>query len=141
AHGRARIGQTRHGLVLAAGGVDTSNVQLGQVILLPVDPDASARRLRDGLRERYGVRVGVVISDTAGRPWREGQVDIAIGAAGVRVIEDLRGRRDRYGNRLDVTAVAVADELAAATELVRGKLAASPVAVVRGLAHLLLDPP
>jgi coenzyme F420-0:L-glutamate ligase/coenzyme F420-1:gamma-L-glutamate ligase len=138
--GRSRIVQTRHGFVMAAAGVDASNVAPGSVALLPVDPDASARRLRDGLAKRYGVRVGVVITDTAGRAWRNGVVDIAIGVAGVVVLDDLRGQTDPYGNRLDVTVVAVADELAAASELVRSKLSNVPVAVARGLPDLVLTP-
>jgi coenzyme F420-0:L-glutamate ligase/coenzyme F420-1:gamma-L-glutamate ligase len=135
--GRTRIAQTRHGFVLAAAGVDASNVPAGSVALLPLDPDASARGLRRSLRERLGAEVGVVLTDTAGRPWRDGVVDFAVGAAGVVVRDDLRGRRDAHGNELEVTVVAVADELAAATELVRGKLAGVPVAVVRGLGHLV----
>lgn len=135
--GRTRVARTRHGLVLAAAGVDASNVEAGTVALLPEDPDGSARTLRRGLRERLGVDVGVVVTDTAGRPWREGLVDLAIGAAGLRVLDDLRGRTDPYGHVLDVTVVAVADEVAAASELVRGKLAGVPVALVRGLAHLV----
>ena len=134
---RTRIAETRHGFVLAAAGVDASNVESGRVVLLPLDPDGSARQIRRGLRERAGVDVGVVLTDTAGRPWREGVVDIAVGAAGVVVLDDLRGRRDAHGNELEVTVVAVADELAAATELVRTKLAGVPVAVVRGLSHLV----
>lgn len=137
-NGRTRIVETRHGFVMAAAGVDASNVEPGLVVLLPVDPDASARRLRDGVRSRLGVRVGVVVTDTAGRPWREGVVDLAVGAAGILALDDLRGRTDAYGNDLGVTMVAVADELAAATELVRTKLSGVPVAVVRGLGHLLL---
>ncbi len=135
--GRTRIAETRHGFVLAAAGVDASNVAPGTVVLLPEDPDGSARRLRGALRERLGVNVGVVITDTAGRPWRDGVVDFAVGAAGVVVRDDLRGHTDAYGNELGVTVVAVADELAAATELVRTKLAAMPVAVVRGLDQLV----
>ncbi len=135
--GRTRIAETRHGFVLAAAGVDASNVEPGRVALLPPDPDGSARRIRRDLRERAGVDVGVVLTDTAGRPWRDGVVDIAVGAAGVVVLDDLRGRRDAHGNELEVTVVAVADELAAATELVRTKLAGVPVAVVRGLSHLV----
>jgi coenzyme F420-0:L-glutamate ligase/coenzyme F420-1:gamma-L-glutamate ligase len=135
--GRTRIAQTRHGFVLAAAGVDASNVPAGSVALLPLDPDASARELRRSLRERLGTEVGVVLTDTAGRPWRDGVVDFAVGAAGVVVRDDLRGRRDAHGNELEVTVVAVVDELAAATELVRGKLAGVPVAVVRGLGHLV----
>jgi coenzyme F420-0:L-glutamate ligase/coenzyme F420-1:gamma-L-glutamate ligase len=135
--GRTRIAQTRHGFVLAAAGVDASNVPAGSVALLPLDPDASARELRRSLRKRLGAEVGVVLTDTAGRPWRDGVVDFAVGAAGVVVRDDLRGRRDAHGNELEVTVVAVVDELAAATELVRGKLAGVPVAVVRGLGHLV----
>lgn len=136
--GRTRVVETRHGLVLAAAGVDASNVEPGTVVLLPDDPDTSARRLRAGLHERLGVRVGVVVTDTAGRVWRNGVVDLAVGAAGVTVVDDLRGQVDPYGNDLGVTVIAVADELASATELVRTKLSGVPVAVVRGLAHLVL---
>ena len=135
--GPTRIVRTRTGLVLAAAGVDNSNVAAGTVLRLPEDPDASAARLRDALQRRTGVRVGVVVSDTAGRPWRVGQTDQAIGAAGVRLIEAYAGRRDAYGNELVVTAMALADELAAAADLVKGKLAGRPLAVVRGLGHLL----
>jgi coenzyme F420-0:L-glutamate ligase/coenzyme F420-1:gamma-L-glutamate ligase len=110
----------------------------GTILLLPADPDDSARRLRAGLRERYGVNVGVVITDTLGRPWRTGQVDVAIGAAGVRVFEDLRGSTDSHGNTLEVTQPATADEIAAAGELVKGKADGIPVAVLRGLADLVL---
>ena len=135
--GVTRIVENRLGLVMAAAGVDASNTPDGTVLLLPVDPDASARALRRGLVARFGVRVGVVITDTAGRPWRQGQTDLAIGAAGVVVVEDLRGLTDTYGRRLDVTVAAVADEIAAAAELVKGKTSGRPVAVVRGLAHLV----
>jgi coenzyme F420-0:L-glutamate ligase / coenzyme F420-1:gamma-L-glutamate ligase len=137
--GATRIVETRHGLVLAAAGVDASNVPLGKVALLPVDPDASAARLRSGLRERLGVDVGVLVTDTMGRPWRNGLVDVAIGAAGVEVLDDHRGRTDEYGHRLEMTVTALADEIAAAAELVKGKLAGVPVAVVRGLGHLVGD--
>ncbi len=135
--GPTRIVRTRNGLVLAAAGVDNSNVEPGEVLLLPVDPDASAARLRSAIQERTGAVVGVVVSDTLGRAWRMGQTDVAIGAAGVRVVEDYAGRRDPYGNDLHVTAVAVADELASAADLVKTKLAGRPVALVRGLAHLV----
>lgn len=131
--GRTRIVQTRHGFVMAAAGVDTSNVRHDEIALLPVDADDSARRLRAGLKEALGVDVGVVISDTAGRPWRNGVVDFAIGVAGLSALQDLRGVLDGYGNRLVVTEIAVADELAAAADLVKGKLDGVPVAVVRGL--------
>ncbi len=138
--GDTRIVQTRHGLVLAAAGTDTSNTAPGTVLLLPVDPDASARALRAGLRDRYGVNVGVVVTDTLGRPWRNGQSDAAIGAAGIEVIEDLRGSADSHGNTLAVTLPAVADELAAASELVKGKADGIPVAVIRGADDLVLPP-
>ena len=139
--GPTRIVRTRAGLVLAAAGVDNSNVAPGAVLRLPEDADASATRLRDAMQRRTGVRLGVVISDTAGRPWRVGQTDHAIGAAGVRPIEAYAGRRDPYGNQLEVTAIALADELAAAADLAKGKLAGRPVAVIRGLGHLLDDTP
>jgi 8-oxo-dGTP pyrophosphatase MutT (NUDIX family) len=130
-----RIVQTRLGLVIAAAGVDASNVALDELALLPLDPDTSAAALRDGLRVRLGVELGVVISDSAGRPWRTGIVDTAIGVAGLSAIYDARGQVDRHGNELIVTEVAVADELAAAADLVKGKLGGIPVAVVRGLAR------
>ena len=137
--GETVIAQTRHGLVMAAAGVDASNTEPGTVLLLPEDPDASARRIRQGLRERLGVRVGVLVSDTFGRPWREGLVDVAIGAAGVRPLDDLRGTTDPFGNPLVATVTAVADEIAAAAELVKAKTAGVPVAVVRGLAAWVTD--
>jgi coenzyme F420-0:L-glutamate ligase / coenzyme F420-1:gamma-L-glutamate ligase len=136
--GPTRIVRTRHGLTLAAAGIDASNVAPGQVVLLPVDPDESARRLRARVAQIAGVTVGVVVTDTAGRAWREGQTDIAVGAAGIRVLEDFAGRRDDYGNDLAVTAPAVADELAGAAELAQGKLGQRPFAVVRGRADLVL---
>ncbi len=135
--GTLRIVQNRQGLVMAAAGVDASNTQAGTVLLLPEDPDASARAIRAGLRTALGVDVGVVVSDTSGRPWRAGLTDIAIGAAGVRVLDDLRGGTDAYGNPLSVTVVATADELAAAGDLVKGKATGLPVAVVRGLGHVV----
>jgi coenzyme F420-0:L-glutamate ligase/coenzyme F420-1:gamma-L-glutamate ligase len=138
-NGVTRIVENRLGLVMAAAGVDSSNTPDGTVLLLPVDPDASARVLRAGLRRRLSVSVGVVITDTVGRPWREGQTDIAIGAAGIRVVDDLRGQTDASGRPLTVTITAVADELAGAADLVKGKSAGRPVAVVRGLAHLLIE--
>jgi coenzyme F420-0:L-glutamate ligase len=135
ARGDLRIVQTRHGLVIAAAGVDLSNVAQDELALLPIDPDASAAALRDGLRARLGVDVGVVISDSAGRPWRAGIVDYAIGVAGFSAVFDARGALDRHGNELIVTEVAVADEVAAAADLVKGKLSGVPVAIVRGLAR------
>jgi coenzyme F420-0:L-glutamate ligase/coenzyme F420-1:gamma-L-glutamate ligase len=143
AAGVTRIVENRQGLVLAAAGVDSSNTPDGTVLLLPEDPDASARALCAALRERFGLRLGVVVSDTLGRPWRLGQTDLAIGAAGVTVLDDLRGSTDAQGRRLEATIVAIADELASAAELVKGKAEGRPVAVVRGLGHLVtgLDAP
>ncbi|WUT63455.1 coenzyme F420-0:L-glutamate ligase [Streptomyces sp. NBC_00683] len=134
--GTLRIVENRQGLVMAAAGVDASNTPAGTVLLLPEDPDASARAIRDGLRDTLGVEVGVVVTDTFGRPWRNGLTDVAIGAAGVRVLDDLRGGTDAYGNPLSATVVATADELASAGDLVKGKASGLPVAVVRGLAHV-----
>lgn len=135
--GETRIVETRQGLVLAAAGVDASNTPPGTVLLLPEDPDGSARALRSRLRELTGAAPAVVITDTLGRPWRIGVTDAAIGIAGIAPLDDLRGRTDGYGNRLEGTIVAVADEIAAAAELVKGKLDGVPAAIVRGLAHLV----
>jgi coenzyme F420-0:L-glutamate ligase/coenzyme F420-1:gamma-L-glutamate ligase len=135
--GALRIVENRQGLIMAAAGVDASNTPAGTVLLLPEDPDASARAIRDGLRDALGVAVGVVVTDTFGRPWRTGLTDVAIGAAGVHVLDDLRGGTDAYGNPLSATVVATADELAAAGDLVKGKAAGLPVAVVRGLPHVV----
>lgn len=132
-----RIVENHLGMVSAAAGVDASNTPEGTVLLLPVDPDASARSLAAGLRARLGVEVGVLITDTLGRAWREGQTDSAIGAAGVHVFEDLRGQTDAEGRPLVVTMPCVADELASAADLVKGKAAGLPVAVVRGRADLV----
>ncbi|HUZ38329.1 MAG TPA: coenzyme F420-0:L-glutamate ligase [Streptosporangiaceae bacterium] len=137
--GPTRISETRHGLVLAAAGVDVSNTVPGTVVLLPEDPDGSARRLRKALRDRTGARIGIVISDTMGRPWRAGQTDTAIGVAGLLPLRDHRGEPDTFGTPLEVTLAAVADELAAASDLVKGKTAGIPVAIVRGLAGLVTD--
>ena len=137
--GVTRIVENRQGLVLAAAGVDGSNTPDGIVLLLPADPDASARALCAALRERTGLRLGVLVTDTAGRPWREGQTDIAIGAAGLAVLDDLRGTTDASGRRLDATVAAVADEIAGAADLVKGKTSGNPVAVVRGLGRLVGD--
>ncbi|MFJ4232902.1 coenzyme F420-0:L-glutamate ligase [Cellulosimicrobium cellulans] len=135
-----RIVENHLGLVMAAAGVDASNTPEGTVLLLPLDPDASARALRAALRERFGLaRLGVVVTDTAGRAWRDGLVDVAIGAAGIVVAEDLRGGVDAHGRPLSVTVTAVADEVASASELVRGKTAGRPVAVVRGLGRYVGD--
>lgn len=139
AGGVTRIVENRQGLTLAAAGVDSSNTPEGMVLLLPVDPDASARSICAALRLATGLRLGVVISDTLGRPWRLGQTDIAIGAAGVRVLNDLRGSHDAGGRRLDATVIAIADELAAAADLVKGKASGVPVAVIRGLGRFVGD--
>ncbi|GAA4860129.1 coenzyme F420-0:L-glutamate ligase [Saccharopolyspora rosea] len=130
---RFLITRNRLGVVQAASGVDASNVARDQIALLPEDPDASARRLRDGLAERLGVRVAVVVTDTMGRTWRVGQTDVAIGSAGLGVLHRYAGSTDSQGNELAVTEVAVADEVAAAADLVKGKLGGVPVAVLRGL--------
>ena len=138
-----RIVENRLGIVSAAAGVDASNTPEGTVLLLPVDPDASARRLAAGLRAALGVEVGVLVSDTLGRAWREGQTDHAIGAGGVQVFEDLRGGVDAEGRPRVVTQPCVADELCGAADLVKGKATRLPVAVVRGRADLVgaLDRP
>ncbi|WP_438853600.1 coenzyme F420-0:L-glutamate ligase [Agromyces sp. M3QZ16-3] len=135
--GITRIVENRLGIVAAAAGVDASNTEDGTVLLLPLDPDASARAIAEGLRSRTGRRVGVILSDTLGRPWREGQTDVAIGAAGVRVLDDLRGTEDSAGKSLSVTMPCVADELAAAGDLLKGKSSGCPVAVVSGLGRLV----
>jgi len=127
------ISETRHGFVCANAGIDLSNVGRGQAALLPEDSDRSARRIRDGLKARAGVDVAVIVSDTFGRTWRRGLTDVAIGCAGIAAIVDLRGTEDALGRELHVTEVAVVDELAAAAELVMGKSAGIPVAVVRGV--------
>ncbi|MCX6400461.1 MAG: coenzyme F420-0:L-glutamate ligase [Propionibacteriales bacterium] len=138
--GLTRIVRNRLGLTMAAAGVDASNVAAGAAVLLPLDPDASARALRIAVAERTGANVGVLVTDTAGRAWREGQTDIAIGAAGVVVLESFAGRVDAHGNELAVTAPAVADEIASAVELAQGKLGARPCAVLRGRPDLVLPP-
>ena len=127
------IAETSHGFVCANAGVDLSNVPDGWAALLPVDSDRSARRIRDALRHRLGLDVAVIVSDTFGRPWRRGVADVAIGCAGLRPIVDLRGTNDALGRELQVTEVAIVDEIAAAAELVMGKAAAVPVALVRGV--------
>lgn len=136
--GSTTIARTHHGLTMAAAGIDASNIEAGTVVLLPEDPDASARRIRARILQRTGRNVGVVVTDTAGRAWREGQTDIAVGAAGLLVVEDFAGRVDGHGNELAVTAPAVADEIAGMAELAQGKLGGRPFAVVRGRADLVL---
>jgi coenzyme F420-0:L-glutamate ligase/coenzyme F420-1:gamma-L-glutamate ligase len=136
--GESVIAETRHGLVLAAAGVDASNIEAGYALLLPVEPDASARRIREQVRERVRSNVAVVVTDTAGRAWRNGQIDLAIGCAGLSALMDLSGATDGHGNTLVVTAPATADEVASAADLVKGKLAGRPAAVLRGLGDLVL---
>jgi dehydro coenzyme F420 reductase / coenzyme F420-0:L-glutamate ligase / coenzyme F420-1:gamma-L-glutamate ligase len=136
--GDTTIAQTRHGLVLAAAGVDASNTPPGTVVLLPEDPDESARQLRKRLRSLTGANVGVLITDTLGRPWRNGQIDTAIGAAGVVPMIDHRGGTDTFGNTLEATVAAVGDEIAAAGELVKGKTLGIAAALVRGLDSLVI---
>ena len=126
------ISQTKHGFVCANAGIDLSNVERGQAALLPDDSDRSARRLRDGLAGRFQLAVGIIISDTFGRPWRRGLTDVAIGSAGVLPILDLRGSPDAFGREMQVTEVALVDELASAAELVMGKSSGIPIAIVRG---------
>jgi coenzyme F420-0:L-glutamate ligase / coenzyme F420-1:gamma-L-glutamate ligase len=128
------ITETRHGFVCASNGVDASNApEPGTLVLLPFDPDESAARLRTALRDLTGREFGVVVSDSFGRPWRQGTTDVAVGAAGIEVLRDLRGERDPNGYELRSTVIALADEIAGAAELVLGKLDRVPVAIVRGL--------
>lgn len=129
--GHTKIVQTHHGFVMASAGIDASNVDRSQLVLLPKDPDASARSLRADLLAR-GLDVAVIISDTMGRPWRNGLTDVALGSAGIAPLRDHRGETDPHGNELHITQMAVVDELAAAAELVKGKIDQVPVAVVRG---------
>lgn len=135
--GESVIAETRHGLVMAAAGVDASNSPAGTVVLLPVDPDGSARHLRERLYEQTGVNVAVLLTDTVGRAWRNGQIDLAIGCAGMAAWHELRGTADTHGNSLTVTAPVIADEIASAADLVKGKTSGCPVAVVSGLGHLV----
>jgi coenzyme F420-0:L-glutamate ligase/coenzyme F420-1:gamma-L-glutamate ligase len=137
--GPIRIVQTHHGFVMASAGIDASNVDPTRLVLLPKDPDASARGLRAALRERHGADVAVIVSDTMGRPWRNGLTDVALGVAGISAIRDHRGEVDPYGNELSITQMAVVDELAGAGELVKGKRDQIPVAVVRGY-HGVAEP-
>jgi coenzyme F420-0:L-glutamate ligase/coenzyme F420-1:gamma-L-glutamate ligase len=130
--GPTRIVQTHHGFVMASAGIDASNVEPSRLVLLPKDPDASARALRAALRERHALNVAVIISDTMGRTWRNGLTDVALGAAGIPPLRDHRGETDPHGNELQLTQIAIVDELAGAGELVKGKIDQVPVAVVRG---------
>ena len=127
------ISETRHGFVCANAGIDLSNVAAGHAALLPIDPDSSAHHIRNALRARRGVEVAVIVSDTFGRPWRVGLTDVAIGVAGITAVVDLRGSPDALGRVLQVTEVAIADEIAGAAELVMGKAAGVPAAIVRGV--------
>jgi coenzyme F420-0:L-glutamate ligase/coenzyme F420-1:gamma-L-glutamate ligase len=138
--GDTAIVETHHGFVMAAAGIDGSNVPSGHVALLPIDPDAAARDIRIGLQDALRVDVAVIISDTMGRPWRDGVIDTAIGAAGLDVIWDLRGQHDLSGHLLEATVVAIADELASAADLAKGKLGNSPVAIIRGFPFTRNDP-
>jgi len=133
------ISETAHGFVCANAGVDSSNVPPGFVTVLPRDPDESAARLRDALSARFGRRVAAIVSDTFGRPWREGVVNVALGVAGLQPLADWRGRTDSFGRALQTTVIAVADEIASAAELVMGKTAGTPVVIVRGAAEWLGD--
>ena len=135
--GTTKIVETRHGLIMAAAGIDMSNVPEGVALRLPEDPDRSARALCGGLRERLGLTLGVIVTDTIGRPWRVGQTDVAIGAAGLQLTDDLRGDVDANGRPLHVTVAVLADELAGAADLVKGKTSGVPVAVVRGMSRLV----
>jgi coenzyme F420-0:L-glutamate ligase/coenzyme F420-1:gamma-L-glutamate ligase len=141
--GTTRIVETRQGLIMAAAGIDMSNVPEGTALRLPVDPDASALRLCAGLRQRLEIEVGVIITDTIGRAWRIGQTDMAIGAAGLQLTDDLRGANDANGRPLHVTQAVIADEIAGAADLVKGKTSGIPVAIVRGLSRYVrgLDAP
>jgi len=131
--GELIVSETRHGFVCANAGIDLSNVDRGYAALLPEDSDRSARRIRDGIKFRYGVEVAIIVSDTFGRPWRRGLTDVAIGVAGIQAVIDLRGTEDAKGRVLQVTEVCVADELAAAAEMVMGKASGIAAAVVRGV--------
>jgi coenzyme F420-0:L-glutamate ligase/coenzyme F420-1:gamma-L-glutamate ligase len=139
ARGTTRIVETRHGLIMAAAGIDASNVDEGTVVLLPIDPDASARAIRSRLHELTGLRLGVIITDTMGRAWRDGLTDNAIGVAGVSPIDDHTGTPDEYGRILEMTVIAVADEIAGAADLVKGKSAGNPIAIVRGMEQFVTE--
>jgi len=129
------IAETEHGFICANAGVDTSNVAEGTVALLPKDPDASAKRLRTSLEAEFGVRIAVIVSDTFGRPWREGLVNVALGVSGIAPLIDYRGQEDSHGNALKVTVISIADELASASELVMKKSSGVPVVIIRGFPY------
>jgi coenzyme F420-0:L-glutamate ligase / coenzyme F420-1:gamma-L-glutamate ligase len=131
--GHLVIAQTRHGFICANAGVDRSNAGPARAVLLPEDPDRSANRIRLRLRQRFGVEIAVIVTDTFGRPWRAGLVDVAIGVAGMAAINDLRGTTDTFGKVLEVSEVAIVDEIAAAADLVMGKATGIPAAIVRGV--------
>jgi len=133
------IAETEHGFVCANAGVDTSNVADGTVTLLPKDADASAEKIREALEQAFGVRVAVIVSDTFGRPWREGLVNVALGVSGVAPLKDYRGQQDSQGRQMKVTVMAIADELASAAELVMKKIVGIPVAIVRGFDYQRSD--
>jgi len=126
------IAETEHGFICANAGVDTSNVAAGIVTLLPKDPDGSAQRIRSSLEIALGVRIAVIVSDTFGRPWRDGLVNVALGVSGIAPLIDYRGQNDSHGNSLKVTVIATADELASAAELVMKKSAGIPAVIIRG---------
>ena len=135
--GRTSIVETRHGFIMAAAGVDMSDVPFGYAALLPIDPDASARGIRSKIMKDLGITIGVIITDTFGRAWRDGLVDMAVGAAGIKVVNDFRGQVDLAGNKLEATVMATVDELAAASELVRQKLTQSPLGIITGVSHFV----
>ncbi len=137
--GLTKIVQTEHGLVLAAAGIDASNTESDTVVLLPKDPDGTACALRSHIQNQLHVTAGVLVTDTMGRPWRLGVTDVAIGACGLRVLDDFTGRSDEFGNTLEMTVVAIADEIAAAAELAGGKLSGTPLTVVRGLSQHVVE--
>lgn len=137
--GRTSIVETRHGFIMAAAGVDMSDVPFGYAALLPLDPDASARLVRSAIAKALGITIGVIITDTFGRAWRDGLVDMAIGAAGIQVLNDFRGEVDLAGNKLEATVMAIVDELAAASELVRQKLTQSPLAIIAGVSQFVTE--
>ena len=133
------VSETKHGFICANAGVDVSNAQEGTAILLPIDPDASARALLNAFEEGFGIRLAVIVSDTFGRPWRDGLVNVALGVAGMAPLIDYRGQTDAGGKMLQATLIALADELASAAELVMGKSSQIPVAIIRGVATMVRE--